>query len=77
MISTRVVTDGGTLIVETDRGTTEEIRAVVREVWDALSPRRRSCGEVHPQQDVYHPDGHSDNILISLGVIEPVKPRST
>lgn len=26
----------------------------------AAQPRVQSCGEAHPQHDVYHPDGHPE-----------------
>jgi hypothetical protein len=32
----------------------------------AYAMRRVSCGEAHPQQDMYHPNGHADMMLLRL-----------
>ena len=38
------------------------------------APKRLSCDEVHPQQDVYHPDGHdpaeADNQKLDMEIVQ-------
>lgn len=32
----------------------------------AYAMRRVSCGDAHPQEDMYHPDGHTSMVLLRL-----------